>query len=71
MYEYAIQELSDASAPELLAWLNSIGEAAWEVFTVEPLPAGGYRLWLRRPRSNVMGGLERAQEDLPPFPPRS
>ena len=69
MYEYAIQELTGASAPEVLAWLNTIGEAAWEVFSVEPLTTGGYRLWLKRSRSNVMGGLERAQEDLPPFAP--
>ncbi len=60
MYEYTIQEFNGSDADPVLAWLNENGEDGWEAFFMEPV-SGGYRVWLKRNTSNVLGGLERSQ----------
>lgn len=64
MYEYMIHDVPGREPTAALAWLNDSGVADWEAFFVEP-HAEGYRLWLKRRRSGIAGGLERSQtEDL-------
>lgn len=60
MYEYTIQEFNGGDAATVLAWLNQNGESGWEAFFMEPM-SGGYRVWLKRNASTVIGGLERSQ----------
>ena len=61
MFEYAVQEFASADPDVVLVWLHQHGDEGWEAFAVEPV-SGGYRLWLKRPRSVVAGGLHRSQE---------
>lgn len=62
MYEYTVQEFNGDDTSAVLAWLNGGGESGWEAFSIEPM-AGGYRIWLRRRRSGVAGGLQRVDTE--------
>jgi hypothetical protein len=55
MYEYDVREFHGDTA-SIINWLNENGREGWEAFAMESTGAG-HRVWLKRQRSGVAGGL--------------
>jgi hypothetical protein len=53
-WEYRIVELANESSDVMADELNALGDERWEVFWIEPAPAG-LRVYLKRPSVSYLG----------------